>query len=164
MSDGSGESDRRRFASGRSARAPAVALALRPAAGQKGAVGTGHGFFDIGEAIGGLTAARGDEQGRAAAYHGESSGKLISISGPPDPAFGRQIAAALPLRGLLWLLSAGTRNPEPDSDFELMAVALVGAGEAIASRVSSGDIDVKDATELMTNLFWRGLKGKRAEG
>ena len=61
------------------------------------------------------------------------------------------------------LLSAGTRNPEPDSDFELMAVALVGAGEAIASRVSSGDIDVKDATELMTNLFWRGLKGKRAE-
>ena len=62
------------------------------------------------------------------------------------------------------LLSAGTRNPEPDSDFELMAVALVGAGEAIASRVSSGDIDVKDATELMTNLFWRGLKGKRAEG
>ena len=26
------------------------------------------------------------------------------------------------------LLSAGTRNPEPDSDFEMMAVALVGAG------------------------------------
>ncbi len=61
------------------------------------------------------------------------------------------------------LLSAGTRNPEPDSDFEMMAVALVGAGEAIASRVSAGDTDVNDATELMINLFWRGLKGKRAE-
>jgi hypothetical protein len=61
------------------------------------------------------------------------------------------------------LLSAGTRNPEPDSDFEMMAVALVGAGEAIASRVSAGDTDVNDATELMINLFWRGLKGKRAD-
>jgi hypothetical protein len=45
----------------------------------------------------------------------------------------------------------------------MMAVALVGAGEAIASRVSAGDTDVNDATELMINLFWRGLKGKRAE-
>ncbi|OYU73153.1 MAG: NADPH:quinone oxidoreductase, partial [Burkholderiales bacterium PBB5] len=37
-------------------------------------------------------------------------GKLISISGPPDPAFGRQIAAPLALRGLMWLLSAGARR------------------------------------------------------
>lgn len=37
-------------------------------------------------------------------------GKLISISGPPDPAFGRQIAAPAALRGVLWLLSAGARR------------------------------------------------------
>lgn len=59
------------------------------------------------------------------------------------------------------LLSVGTRNPQPDSDFEMMAVALVGAGEAIASRVSSGDTTAPDAAELMINLFWRGLKGKK---
>jgi len=58
------------------------------------------------------------------------------------------------------LLSAGTRNPEPDSDFEMMAVALVGAGEAIATRVSAGDTSANDAAELMINLFWRGLKGR----
>jgi AcrR family transcriptional regulator len=57
------------------------------------------------------------------------------------------------------LLRAGTRNPEPDTDFEMMAVALVGAGEAVATRVSTGDTDVDEAAELMINLFWRGLKG-----
>jgi AcrR family transcriptional regulator len=57
------------------------------------------------------------------------------------------------------LLRAGTRHPEPDTDFELMAVALVGAGEAIATRVSTGDAGVDEAAELMINLFWRGLKG-----
>lgn len=36
-------------------------------------------------------------------------GKLISISGPPDPAFGRQIAAPAALRWVMWLLSAGIR-------------------------------------------------------
>ncbi|CAN5256558.1 TetR/AcrR family transcriptional regulator [soil metagenome] len=58
------------------------------------------------------------------------------------------------------LLSAGTRHPEPDADFQMMAIALVGAGEAVAARVSTGDVDVDDASELMINLFWRGLKGK----
>lgn len=56
------------------------------------------------------------------------------------------------------LLRAGTRKPEPGVDFELMAVALVGAGEAIASRVSTGDTAVDEAGELMIDLFWRGLK------
>lgn len=37
-------------------------------------------------------------------------GKLISISGPPDPAFGRQIGASAVMTGLLWLLSAGARH------------------------------------------------------
>ena len=45
----------------------------------------------------------------------------------------------------------------------MMAVALVGAGEAVANRVSTGDADVDEAAELMINLFWRGLKGKPAD-
>ncbi|MCW2689333.1 MAG: TetR family transcriptional regulator [Mycobacterium sp.] len=61
------------------------------------------------------------------------------------------------------LLRSGTRNPEPGTDFDMMAVALVGAGEAVATRVSTGDADVNDAAELMINLFWRGLKGRSSE-
>jgi AcrR family transcriptional regulator len=61
------------------------------------------------------------------------------------------------------LLRAGTRNPEPNTDFDMMAVALVGAGEAVATRLSTGDTDVDEAAELMTNLFWRGLKGAPAD-
>lgn len=60
------------------------------------------------------------------------------------------------------LLESGTRNPSPDSDFHMMAVALVGAGEAVAERVSVGDADVDEAAELLINLFWRGLKGAPA--
>ena len=45
----------------------------------------------------------------------------------------------------------------------MMAVALVGAGEAVATRVSTGDADVDEAAELMINLFWRGLKGTPTE-
>ena len=61
------------------------------------------------------------------------------------------------------MLSSGTRNPEPDTDFHMMAIALVGAGEAVATRVSAGDVDVDEAVELLINLFWRGLKGKPSE-
>ena len=61
------------------------------------------------------------------------------------------------------LLQSGTRNPLPDTDFDMMAVALVGAGEAVATRVSTGDADVGEAAELMINLFWRGLKGRPAD-
>jgi AcrR family transcriptional regulator len=61
------------------------------------------------------------------------------------------------------LLQTGTRHPEPDADFDMMAVALVGAGEAIATRLSTGDTDVDEAAALMINLFWRGLKGVPVE-
>ena len=57
------------------------------------------------------------------------------------------------------LLRSGTRHPEPDTDFDMMAVALVGAGEAVATRVSTAEADVHEAAELMIDLFWRGLKG-----
>jgi hypothetical protein len=45
----------------------------------------------------------------------------------------------------------------------MIAVALVGAGEAVAARVSVGDADVDEAAELLINLFWRGLKGAPAD-
>lgn len=61
------------------------------------------------------------------------------------------------------LLEAGTRNPDLNSDFEMMAVALVGAGEAVATRLSTGDTGVDEAAELMINLFWRGLRGTPSE-
>lgn len=61
------------------------------------------------------------------------------------------------------LLEAGTRHRDPGTDFPMMAIALVGAGEAVAARVSSGDVDADDAAQLLTNLFWRGLKGAPAE-
>ena len=61
------------------------------------------------------------------------------------------------------LVQAGTRHPEPGTDFHMMAVALVGAGEAVAAQVSVGDADVDEASELLINLFWRGLKGAPGE-
>ncbi|GEE01559.1 TetR family transcriptional regulator [Gordonia spumicola] len=46
-----------------------------------------------------------------------------------------------------------------DIDFELTAVALVGAGEAVADRMSDGDVDLDDATDLLLGITWRGLRG-----
>ena len=60
------------------------------------------------------------------------------------------------------LLETGTRNPDHDNDFHMMSVALVGAGEAVATRVSMCDADVEEAAALLINLFWRGLKGSPA--
>ncbi|GAB7144437.1 TetR/AcrR family transcriptional regulator [Mycobacterium riyadhense] len=57
------------------------------------------------------------------------------------------------------LVRAGTRSPRSDAEIEMMAVALVGAGEAVATRLSAGDTDVDEAAELLINLFWLGLKG-----
>jgi AcrR family transcriptional regulator len=57
------------------------------------------------------------------------------------------------------LVRTGSRSPRPDSEHQMMAVALVGAGEAMATRLSTGDIDVDGAAELMIDLFWHGLRG-----
>jgi AcrR family transcriptional regulator len=61
------------------------------------------------------------------------------------------------------LVRAGSRTQRPDSEHEMMAVALVGAGEAMATRVSTGDIDVDEAAKLMIGFFWHGLKGAPGE-
>jgi AcrR family transcriptional regulator len=59
------------------------------------------------------------------------------------------------------LLESSTREPEPGTDFTIMAVALVGAGEAVADRIAGGEIDVAKAAELLDNLAWRGLAGRK---
>ena len=56
------------------------------------------------------------------------------------------------------LLEMSTREPGPDHNFPLMAVALVGAGEAVADRVAGGEIDVDVAVDLLEKLAWRGLR------
>jgi len=61
------------------------------------------------------------------------------------------------------LLRSGTRSPRSDAEIEMIAVALVGAGEAIANRLSTGETDVDEAGRLMIDLFWRGLKGAPGE-
>ena len=57
------------------------------------------------------------------------------------------------------LVRAGSRAPRPDVEHQMMAVALVGAGEAMANRLSTGDIDADDAAERLIDLFWHGLRG-----
>ena len=59
------------------------------------------------------------------------------------------------------LLESSTRDPEPGTNFTIMAVALVGAGEAVADRIAGGEIDVQQAADLLENLAWRGLAGRK---
>lgn len=61
------------------------------------------------------------------------------------------------------LIKASSPEVDPDIDYEAMAVALVGGGEAVASRVATGDIKVESATETLLNLGWRGLRGRPRE-
>jgi AcrR family transcriptional regulator len=60
------------------------------------------------------------------------------------------------------LLESSTKNPEPGTDFAIMAVALIGAGEAVADRIAGGDVAVEAAADLLESLAWRGLRGPRA--
>ena len=58
------------------------------------------------------------------------------------------------------LIKAGTTvEVDSDIDFELTAVALVGASEAVADRITEGDVDLDTATDLLVGIAWRGLKG-----
>lgn len=62
------------------------------------------------------------------------------------------------------LIKRGTTVDADDIDFELTAVALVGAGEAVADRISEGDVDLETATDLLVGITWRGLKGVGTHG
>ena len=58
------------------------------------------------------------------------------------------------------LIKAGTTvEGASDIDFELTAVALVGASEAVADRITEGDVDLDTATDRLVGIAWRGLKG-----
>lgn len=61
------------------------------------------------------------------------------------------------------LVRENSRRPRTDAEQQMMAVALVGAGEAMANQLSTGDIDVDEAAELMIDLFWHGLRGVPVE-
>lgn len=61
------------------------------------------------------------------------------------------------------LLESSTKNPEPGTNFNIMAVALIGAGEAVADRLADGQIAVDEAVELLDNLAWRGLAGRKKD-
>ena len=70
-------------------------------------------------------------------------GKLISISGPPDPAFGRQIGAGWVVRQLLGLLSSKIRNnaKKRGVDYSFLFMRADGAQLAeIAKLVDAGTI------------------------
>ncbi|WP_066908405.1 TetR/AcrR family transcriptional regulator [Millisia brevis] len=59
------------------------------------------------------------------------------------------------------LLAAGSRVPMTDREAHLTAVALVGAGEAVADRVAGGEIDVADALDVLMDMAWYGLAGRK---
>ncbi|HLS76456.1 MAG TPA: TetR/AcrR family transcriptional regulator [Nocardia sp.] len=59
------------------------------------------------------------------------------------------------------LLESSAKHPEPGTNFDIVAVAVIGAGEAIADRVATGRIDVAEAVDLLDALAWRGLAGRK---
>ncbi|KJX74521.1 TetR/AcrR family transcriptional regulator [Mycobacterium lepromatosis] len=82
-----------------------------------------------------------------------------------SPAFAQTVREARDqiIELVAGLMRSGIRSPRSDHEYEMMAGALVGAGEAMATRLTTGDIAVDEAAELMINLFWHGLKGVPAD-
>ena len=97
-------------------------------------------------------------------------GTLISISGPPDPAFGRQIAAPAPLRGVMWLLSLGARRQARSRgvDYRFLFMRAEGSQlREITGLVDSGAIrPVIDKVYpfAATNEALAHVEGGRAKG
>ncbi|MCX4096297.1 TetR/AcrR family transcriptional regulator [Nocardia sp. alder85J] len=59
------------------------------------------------------------------------------------------------------LLASNAKYAEPGTNFDIVSVAVIGAGEAIADRIASGEVAVADAVDLLDDLAWRGLAGKK---
>ncbi|MBO0853386.1 MAG: TetR/AcrR family transcriptional regulator [Nocardia sp.] len=59
------------------------------------------------------------------------------------------------------LLRSSAKYAQPGTDFDTVAAAVIGAGEAIADRIASGSVDVAGAVDLLDNLAWRGLAGRQ---
>ena len=58
-------------------------------------------------------------------------GKLVSISGPADPTFGKQIAAPGFVRLVIWLLSAGVRRRARDRGVEYAFLFMKASGSQL---------------------------------
>ncbi|MQY30964.1 TetR/AcrR family transcriptional regulator [Nocardia aurantia] len=59
------------------------------------------------------------------------------------------------------LLESNAKYAEPGTNFDIVSVAVIGAGEAIADRIASGEVAVADAVDLLDDLAWRGLAGRK---
>ncbi len=70
-------------------------------------------------------------------------------------------ARAAIIEQIATMIRRGTADPQPGDDFELMALALTGAGEAVADRVADGSVDLDSAIVTIERLLWRGLAGKK---
>lgn len=70
-------------------------------------------------------------------------GRLVSLTGPPDPAFGDEIAAPWYLRFLLWILSFATRRRAATLGVEFVFLFMRASGQQlqeIAALVDGGVI------------------------
>lgn len=59
------------------------------------------------------------------------------------------------------LLAESTREARDRDSLEVVATALVGAGEAVADRVAGGAIGSDNAAAVVVDLAWQGLSGAR---
>ena len=80
------------------------------------------------------------------------------MNGPAASPFPWRAVMALGLGRLAW---------PPDTFWSatpceiLAAAGAFGAGEAVADRIAGGEIDVVKAADLLENLAWRGLAGRK---
>ena len=97
--------------------------------------------------------------------HNRRSWNVLYRQAIGQPAFAGQVKASRDRLVELTanLLRTSTKNPTPDTDFTVMAVALIGAGEAVADRIAGGELAAKAAVNLLENLAWLGLAGRRDE-
>ncbi len=97
-------------------------------------------------------------------------GQLISISGPPDPAFGRQIAAPAALRGVLWLLSAGVRRQARSRGIDYRFLFMRADGSQLSEITRLVDVGAirpvidKVYPFVSTNEALAHVEGGRAKG
>jgi NADPH:quinone reductase-like Zn-dependent oxidoreductase len=81
----------------------------------------------------------------------KAGGKLISISGPPDPAFGQQIAAPAFVRLVMRLLSAGTRRKARSRGIDYSFLFMKASGSQL--REIAGLIDAGAIRPVVDRVF-----------
>lgn len=81
----------------------------------------------------------------------KAGGKLISISGPPDPAFGQQIAAPAFVRLVMRLLSWGTRRKARSRGIDYSFLFMKASGSQL--REIAGLIDAGAIRPVVDRVF-----------